>query len=240
MSGPLSTPARLLTDCTCSVIDLGGGPDHDRRGFRYWKQNPFNDNYLDFTGSKSRFLGFWAVLTQAAFSYGGMETLSSIALEAENPRVTMRTAVKAIFYRIVLLYVVSLWIVGMCISSTDPNLLTAGGGKATAAESPFVIIITSSGIKVLPHIINAVVLTSAFSSGNEYMYASSRALFMLSQQGQAPAVFGKLTRQGVPIYCIVVSTAFALLGFLACGSAGANQAFTWLGNITGEHPARTV
>lgn len=83
----------------CLVVALGGGPDHDRRGFRYWRDEPFNSTYLDFSGSKSRFLGFWAVLTQAAFSYGGMETLASIALEAENPRVTMRTAVRAIFYR---------------------------------------------------------------------------------------------------------------------------------------------
>jgi amino acid transporter len=218
------------------VVDLGGAPDHDRRGFRYWKHEPFNDNYLgDFTGSKSRFLGFWAVLTQAAFSYGGMETLASIALEAENPRVTMRTAVRAIFYRVVFLYVFAILLVGMCISQRDPNLLNANAeGKGTAAQSPFVILMTTSGIKVLPHIINAVVLTSAFSSGNEFMYASSRALFMLSQQGQAPAFLGRVTKSGVPIYCTAVSALFALLAFLNLGSGGAAQAFTWFSNITGQ------
>ena len=88
----------------CLVVDLGGGPDHDRRGFRYWRDSPFNSNYLDLQPpAKARFFGFWAVLTQAAFSYGGMEGLASICLEAENPRVTMRTAVRAIFYRIVVL-----------------------------------------------------------------------------------------------------------------------------------------
>jgi amino acid transporter len=216
------------------VVDLGGGPDHDRRGFRYWKQEPFNNHFLNFEGSKSRFLGFWAVLTQAAFSYGGMETLAAIALEAENPRVTMRTAVRAIFYRIVLLYVLALFVIGMCVSQQDPNLLSAiAGASGTAAQSPFVILMTTAGIRVLPHIINAVVLTSAFSSGNEYMYASSRALYMLSQQGQAPAFLGKVSKAGVPIYCIAVSTAFSLLAFLNCGSGGASQAFNWLGNITG-------
>jgi len=71
----------------CLVIDLGGGPDRDRRGFRYWKQEPFNAEYADITpASKARFLGFWAVLTQASFSYGGMEGLASIVLEASNPR----------------------------------------------------------------------------------------------------------------------------------------------------------
>lgn len=215
------------------VVDLGGAPDHDRRGFRYWKEEPFNNNYKDFTGSKSRFLGFWAVLTQAAFSYGGMETLASIALEAENPRKTMRTAVRAIFYRIVLLYVLALFLIGMCISVNDPNLLSANESDAgNAAQSPFVILMTTSGIKTLPHIINAVVLTSAFSSGNEFFYASSRALFMLAQQGQAPRIFTKITKQGIPIYCAVVSALFSLLAFLQCGSSGAAQAFVWLGNIT--------
>lgn len=216
------------------VIDLGGAPDHDRRGFRYWKQAPFNDSYLDIQPpSKARFLGFWAVLTQAAFSYGGMESLASIALEAENPRKTMRTAVRAIFYRIVLLYVLSLWLVGMCVRRDDPFLLQANKeDSGTAAESPFVIIIKNSGIKVLDHIINAVVLTSAFSSGNEFMYASSRALFMLAQENKAPAIFSKLLPNGVPIYSVGVSSLFCLLAFLNTSHGDATKAFNWLANIT--------
>ncbi|EIN12719.1 hypothetical protein PUNSTDRAFT_111114 [Punctularia strigosozonata HHB-11173 SS5] len=216
------------------VIDLGGAPDHDRRGFRYWRDAPLNDDYLGIKPkSKARFLGFWAVLTQAAFSYGGMETLASIALEAKNPRVTMRTAVRAIFYRIVVLYVVSLWLVGMCISRKDPALLQANSeDSGTAAEAPFVIAIKTSGIKVLDHIINAVVLTSAFSAGNEFMYASSRALFMLAQEGKAPRIFTKVHGNGVPVYSVAVSAAFALLAFLNCGKGGAAQAFNWLSNIT--------
>jgi amino acid transporter len=215
----------------CLVVMLGGGPDHDRRGFRYWRDEPFNSNYLDFSGSKSRFLGFWAVLTQAAFSYGGMETLASIALEAENPRVTMKTAVRAIFYRIVLLYVLSLWLVGLCVRRSDKSLLDANSAGDTAAKSPFVVVIRNAGIKVLDHIINAVVLTSAFSSGNEFMYASSRALFMLAQNGQAPVIFTKVSKQGVPIYAVGVTFLFSMLSFLTVDS-GAEKAFIWLGNIT--------
>lgn len=218
----------------CLVVDLGGAPDRDRRGFRYWRDAPFNDDYLGITPApKARFLGFWAVFTQAAFSYGGMEGLASICLEAENPRKTMRTAVRAIFYRIVLLYIVSLWLVGLCIPRDDPNLLQANKeDSGTAAQSPFVIVIKNSGIKVLDHIINAVVLTSAFSSGNEFLYSSSRALFMLAQQGQAPAIFSKILPNGVPIFALGFTALFSLLGFLACGGEGANTAFNWLANIT--------
>lgn len=42
----------------CLVVDLGGAPDHDRRGFRYWRDAPFNDDYLNIMPlSKARFLG---------------------------------------------------------------------------------------------------------------------------------------------------------------------------------------
>jgi amino acid transporter len=121
----------------------------------------------------------------------------------------------------------------MCIPRNDPALLQANKeADGTAAQSPFVIVIKNSGIKVLDHIVNAVVLTSAFSSGNEFLYASSRALFMLAQQGQAPRIFAKILPNGVPIYALAVTALFSLLGFLACGGKGANTAFNWLANIT--------
>jgi amino acid transporter len=58
------------------ILDLGGGPDHDRLGFRYWKNpGPFVQ-YNNIAGAKGRFLGFWAVLTQAAFSFIGTEIVA--------------------------------------------------------------------------------------------------------------------------------------------------------------------
>nr|GAT48772.1 predicted protein [Mycena chlorophos] len=216
------------------VVDLGGAPDHDRRGFRYWRLEPFNNGFFDLVPpSKARFLGFWAVFTQAAFSYGGMEGLAMICLEAANPRVSMRTAVRAIFYRIVLLYVFAILLIGMCVQRSDPNLLQANAeATGTAAESPFVIIIDNAKIKVLPHIINAVVLTSAFSAGNEFLYSSSRSLFMLAQEGKAPRILARVNSRGVPVPSLLICALFACLGFLACGKAGANDAFNWFSNIT--------
>ncbi|KAJ6460688.1 amino acid permease/ SLC12A domain-containing protein [Mycena vitilis] len=215
------------------VIDLGGGPDHDRRGFRYWREAPFNDDFLGLVpASKARFLGFWAVFTQAAFSYAGMEMLAMICLEAANPRVSMRTAVRAVFYRIVGLFVFSILLIGMCISRSEPALLQANKeASGTASESPFVVVIQSAGIKVLPHIINAVVLTSAFSASSETLYASSRALFMLAQGGKAPRLFAKVNSRGVPIYALSLCSLFSLLAYLACGKTGAIDAFNWLTNI---------
>ena len=88
------------------IVDLGGvPPDREFIGGRYWRNEPFNDTYKGLAPvSKARFLGFWAVLTkvslvkswltQAAFSYGGIEGIAVLAGEAHNPRQTMRTAIR--------------------------------------------------------------------------------------------------------------------------------------------------
>lgn len=129
--------------------------------------------------------------------------------------------------------ILSIWLVGMCISRSDPNLLQANrDATGTAAESPFVIVIRTSGIKVLDHIINAVVLTSAFSSGNENLYAASRTLFMLAQENQAPKIFCKILPSGVPIVSLAFTSLFSLLAYLNVGSGGPTTAFNWLSNIT--------
>lgn len=58
------------------VLDLGGGPSHDRIGFRYWKHpGPFNQ-FDGISGAKGRFLAWWDVLTQAAFSFIGTEIVA--------------------------------------------------------------------------------------------------------------------------------------------------------------------
>ena len=58
------------------VLDLGGGPNHDRIGFRYWKDpGPFVQ-FNDIAGAKGQFLGWWSVMTQAAFSFIGTEIVA--------------------------------------------------------------------------------------------------------------------------------------------------------------------
>ncbi|WWC88923.1 uncharacterized protein L201_003838 [Kwoniella dendrophila CBS 6074] len=216
------------------IADLGGiPPKHEYIGGRYWKNEPFNDTFMDLTPvSKARFLGFWAVLTKAAFSYGGIEGISVLAGEAHNPRKTMKMAVKTVFYRIVGIYMLSTLVIGLNISQKSPDLLSAvalGGG--TAASSPFVVICKQTGVKVLPSIINAVVMTSALSASNENTYATSRTLMALARQGAMPKIFLRTSNAGIPLYGVLVSFCFGLLAFLSVSNS-ANQGFVWLSNLS--------
>lgn len=96
------------------VVDLGGGPDHDRRGFRYWKHpGAFNAYLVD--GNTGKFLAFWSTLVSAAFSYGNIQAVTLAGSETMNPRKIIPQAVKKTFYRVILFYVISIFIVGIIV-----------------------------------------------------------------------------------------------------------------------------
>ena len=168
------------------ILDLGGGPTHDRIGFRYWKNPGAMKTYIA-DGNTGRFLGLFSTLVNAAFSYGGVEMVAVAAGEAENPRKNIPKAVRRVFWRILFFYVLGSLAVGVLVPYNDQQLLDARkSGAPGAAASPWVIAIYRAGIPVLPSIINAVILTSASSSANAFLYTGSRYLFALAQNKQAP------------------------------------------------------
>lgn len=76
-------------------------------------------------------------------------------------------------------------------------------------------------IRVLPHIVNALILASAFSAGNSYVYCASRSLFGLALEGKAPRLLTRTTRRGVPVYCVALVLFICLLAFLQVTSSSA-------------------
>ncbi|KAL1707606.1 amino acid permease/ SLC12A domain-containing protein [Schizophyllum commune] len=213
------------------VIDLGGGPNHDRLGFRYWKDpGPFAQ-YHDIQGSKGQFLGWWAVITQAAFSFIGTEIVAIAAAEAKNPRRNLPRAIKRVYIRILLFYICGTIVIGLLVPSNNERLVS---GSGTASSSPFVIAIENAGISVLPHIVNACLLTSAWSAASSDLYTSSRALceyYGLSVAGNAPKIFQRTTRWGLPYVSLIFSTAFALLAYMSVDK-NAGEVFNWFQNMT--------
>ncbi|ORY13157.1 amino acid permease/ SLC12A domain-containing protein [Clohesyomyces aquaticus] len=211
------------------VIDLGGGPKHDRLGFRFWKHPYVAMKEYVGTGNTGRFTGLWSTLVNAAFSYGGVEMVAVAAGEAANPRKNIPKAVRRVFWRILFFYVLGSLAIGVICSSSDPQL-TNDNAKG-AQSSPWVIAITNAGIPTLPHIINAVILTSATSSGNAFLYTGSRYLFGVAQNRQAPRFLLKCSKSGVPYFCVAITASIALLTYMSV-STGANEVFLWFQNLT--------
>ncbi|OWB66208.1 hypothetical protein B5S30_g1544 [[Candida] boidinii] len=199
------------------VIMLGGGPSHDRLGFRYW-HNP--GAFAPYAGiepiSKARFVSFWSAMSNAVFAYLGVELVSITFGEAENPRKSIKRAIKLTFYRILFFYILSVFLLSCTVAYNDPNLLSGG---STAAASPFVVAINNARIKVLPHIVNACILIFIFSASNSDLYIATRTLYGLSANGKAPKIFSRTNKSGVPIYCLGFSCLFCCLAFMVCASS---------------------
>ncbi|RDW64085.1 amino acid transporter-like protein [Coleophoma crateriformis] len=216
------------------VTMVGGNPKHDAYGFRYWKTPGAFAEYVT-TGNLGRFEGFLAALWEAAFTIVGPEYVAMMSGEASHPRKNLKRAFKTIYWRFGIFFIGGALACGIVIPYNDTTLInvlsgsSAGGG--TAASSPYVIAMHNMGIGVLPHITNALLVTSIFSAGNSYVYAASRTLYSLSLDGHAPQFLRKCTKKGVPIYCFCIVMLFPCLSFLAISSS-AGQVITWLANLT--------
>lgn len=182
--------------------------------------------YLGFSGALGKFLGFWTTFNNALYSFSGIENITLAAAETQNARQVIPKAAKRVFWRVILFYVVTMLFVGMVVPSNHDRLLNSSG----TAASPFVIAADYANIKVIPHVINAIVITSAWSCGNYGMMAYIRYLYGLAKSGHAPKVFLRINRFGIPWVSAALYTAFMALGYLST-SAGAATVFTWLQDL---------
>lgn len=203
------------------ILNVGGGRNADYIGGRYW-QNPgaFNNG----------FKGLCSVFVIAAFAFAGTELVGLAAAESMNPRRALPSAVKQVFWRICLFYIVSLILVGLLVPYTDSRLI--GQSNSDVKASPFVIAIQNAGITGLDSVMNVVIMISVISVGNSAVYGSSRTLAALAEQGQAPSFLAYIDRRGRPLKAIVVASLFGFLAYLAASSKESDT-FIWLQALSG-------
>lgn len=153
--------------------------------------------------------------------------VATCAGETRNPQSTIPKAAKAFTGRLIVCYVVSILGVTVTCPSNAPELVSGGAG---AGSSPFVIGIKTAGIKVLDHIVNSIILCSAWSAGNVYVYLGSRSIYSLAVAGNAPKIFAKTNRWNVPIWSVTSCAVVALLAYLNVSSSS-GVVFNWLVNM---------
>ncbi|KAF2707750.1 amino-acid permease inda1 [Pleomassaria siparia CBS 279.74] len=211
------------------VIMLGGSPnDQGRLGFRYWN-NPgaFNPYLVD--GNTGKFLAYWAACIRAGFAFiTSPELIALAAGETIAPRRNIPKAARRFVWRLAIFYGFGSFIIGVLVPSDDGRLLSP---TSNATASPFVIGIARAGIKYLNHIINAAILTSAWSAGNAFLFSGSRVLYGMALNGDAPKIFGQTNRNGVPWVAVLATWSIGLLAFLNVSQTG-GQVFLWFSNIS--------
>ena len=211
---------------------VGGNPKHDAYGFRAWKDgNAMHSYYAE--GATGRLLSIAVAIRFAVFTMAGPDYISLSAGEIQNPRRTLPRLAKLIFYRLVGFYVIGSLAVGIICSSRDSGLMAAiKGGEPGAAASPWVIGIRNAGVTGgLPGLINILILVSAVSCGNAFMYQTSRTLYSLAQEGQAPKIFLTCSKSGIPYYCVLSVTLIGCITFLVADNA-AITVFSWFVDLS--------
>ncbi|MFV0480796.1 MAG: amino acid permease [Campylobacteraceae bacterium] len=123
------------------------------------------------------------------FSFGGLELVGIAAAEADDPQKSIPKATNQVLFRILIFYIGTIAVL----------LSLYHWSHLTSKSSPFTLIFTSIGFKHVAGILNFVILTAALSVFNSSVYATSRMLFGLSKQGNAPSIFSKLNTRGVPV-----------------------------------------
>lgn len=179
-----------------------------------------------FTGG---FGAMFSIFFIAGFSFQGTELVGIAAGESENPEENVPKAIKRVFWRILLFYIVAIGITGLIIPYTNPNLL--GGDIDTVAISPFTLVFEKAGLAFAASLMNAVILTSILSAGNSGLYASTRMLWAIAKDGQAPKMFANIDKRGIPMNALIATTIVGAFAFLT--SIFGDQVFSWLLNASG-------
>ncbi|KAL0581271.1 Amino-acid permease inda1 [Marasmius crinis-equi] len=193
---------------------------------------PSSGEYSTYSGGKlwqdpgafaNGFKGVCAVFVTAAFSFSGTEIVGLAATETPNPRATMPGAVKGTFWRVTVIYVSSLTIIGLLVPWTESRLM--GGSGATA--SPFVIALNKANIKGLDHLVNATICVSVMSIGLSAVYAGSRTLVALAEKGYAPKLFTYVDKSSRPLYAVILFLATCPIAYIDTTEKG-GTVFDWL------------
>jgi len=207
------------------VLVCGGGPErgiyHEYWGARLW---------YDPGAFRHGFKGFCSVFVTAAFAFSGTELVGLAAAESQNPAKSLPGAVKQVFWRITLFYILGLLFVGLLVRSDDKRLL--GSGYIDVQASPFVIASKDAGLIGFDSFMNVVIMVSVISIGMSGVYGGSRTLTALAEQGYAPKFFAYIDRSGRPLYSTLFVIAWGLLAYLNLAAAGP-VIFEWLLALSG-------
>ncbi|MEB7810524.1 amino acid permease [Staphylococcus xylosus] len=176
------------------------------------------------------FSGFLGVLLVAGFSVGGTEVVAVTAGESSNPDRSMPKAIKQVFWRILLFYVLSIAVISAIIPYTDPLLLNE---SESVSQSPFTIVFDRVGIAFAASVINAVILTSLLSAANSGIYTTSRMLYSMAEDKQAPRFLAKLNKTTKLPIVALFTTFIIVLAVIILAQFKSDIVFTLL-NIIGS------
>lgn len=156
-------------------------------------------------------LGFITVFLFAGFSFQGTELVGVASGETKDPEVTIPKAIKMVFWRLTLFYILSIAIITLLINYSDPRLAS----QDNVSMSPYTLIFQTYLSHHAGDIINFIILTALISAANASMYSSTRILWYLGHTGQTLDLFKLVTTKKVPIPALLATGAVGASVFVS-------------------------
>ncbi|KYQ87051.1 hypothetical protein AYX07_08015 [Thermoactinomyces sp. AS95] len=151
--------------------------------------------------------GIWMGMVMASFSFMGTEIVAVTAGEAKEPRRALSKTMKWMALRLILFYLLSMAVMLALIPWQQ-----IGGEQLE--QSPFVKMLQLLNIPYAAGLMNFIVLTAALSTMNANLYACTRMIFSLAKSEFAPEKLGKVTRKGVPVPALIISSFGLMIAIL--------------------------
>ena len=164
----------------------------------------------------------FSAIVAVMFAFGGTEIVTIAAAESKEPGRAVAKATGNVLWRVALFYVGSIFLVVAILPWNDAKVLT----------SPFVSALDEIGFPAAGTVMQAVILTAVLSVLNSAIYVSSRMLYVLTRDGDAPAGLVTLNRRGVPVRAILLGTVAAWAAVIA-SYVSPDQVFKFLMNSIG-------
>lgn len=195
-------------------------------GFTHYETGGFKNWTIGDAPFHGGFMAIFSAFVIAGFSFQGTELIGIAAGESKNPQKNVPRAMRQVFWRILLFFILSIFVISLLIPYTSTHL-----AESSVEMSPFTLVFKEYGITFAASLINAVILIAILSAGNSGMYASTRMLWFLAKEGHVPEVFSRVNKRGVPLNALIVTTLVAMLAFLS-SLFGNGKVYFWLINAS--------
>lgn len=146
-----------------------------------------------------------SIVLSANFAFSGAEMIAVGAGESQTPEKTVPQSIKHTLIILVILFIGTIVALGSILPQSDSSL----------AQSPFVTILSNVNIPYASDIMNLILFITIFSGANSGVYAASRMLWSLADKNTLPKGLAKLSKNGIPVYGLILTIAGGLLALFS-------------------------
>lgn len=150
-------------------------------------------------------VGFISVMLSVNYAFSGVEMIGIAAGETDNPKKAVPQAIKSTIGLLVIFFVLTIVVLAALLPMSE----------AGVTEAPFVLVLDKIGFPYAADIMNFIILTAILSASTSGLYASSRMLWSLANEGMLNKKLVKINKHGVPITALLISMAGAVLSLFS-------------------------